>query len=103
MISMITSIRPRDPVETMLVAQMVSVRVVAMRCAHHLANAEDLARTTAPRAHWVSSFARLLCVNDLRGGRIDRNRIAVPVWESLSRANRHFGPAQAMEFSFRPF
>jgi hypothetical protein len=28
----------------MLVAQMVSVHVMAMRCAHHLANAEDLAQ-----------------------------------------------------------
>ncbi|WP_190242101.1 hypothetical protein [Bradyrhizobium algeriense] len=26
----------------MLVAQMVSVHVMAMRCAHHLANAEDI-------------------------------------------------------------
>jgi hypothetical protein len=44
MISMITSIRPRDAVEAMLVAQMVSVHVMAMRCAHHLANADDLAQ-----------------------------------------------------------
>jgi len=28
----------------MLVAQMVSVHVMAMRCAYHLANAEDIAR-----------------------------------------------------------
>jgi hypothetical protein len=28
----------------MLVAQMVSVHVMAMRCAHHLANADDLAQ-----------------------------------------------------------
>jgi hypothetical protein len=28
----------------MLVAQMVSVHVMAMRCAHHLANAEDIAQ-----------------------------------------------------------
>jgi hypothetical protein len=44
MISMVKSIKPRDSVEAMLVAQMVSVHVMAMRCAHHLANAEDLAR-----------------------------------------------------------
>ena len=44
MISMVKSINPRDSVEAMLVAQMVSVHVMAMRCAHHLANAEDLAQ-----------------------------------------------------------
>jgi hypothetical protein len=44
MISMVKSIKPRDSVEAMLVAQMVSVHVMAMRCAHHLANAEDLAQ-----------------------------------------------------------
>jgi hypothetical protein len=44
MISMVKSIRPRDSVEAMLVAQMVSVHVMAMRCAHHLAHAEDLAQ-----------------------------------------------------------
>jgi hypothetical protein len=44
MISVVKSIRPRDSVEAMLVAQMVSVHVMAMRCAQHLANAEDLAQ-----------------------------------------------------------
>lgn len=44
MISMAKSIRPRDSIEAMLVAQMVSVHVMAMRCAYHLANAEDVAR-----------------------------------------------------------
>jgi len=44
MISMVRSIRPRDSVEAMLVAQMVSIHVMAMRCAYHLANAEDIAR-----------------------------------------------------------
>jgi len=44
MLSMVTSIRPRDAIEAMLVAQMVSVHVMAMRCAHHLANAQDLAQ-----------------------------------------------------------
>jgi hypothetical protein len=44
MISMVRNIRPRDSVEAMLVAQMVSVHVMAMRCAQHLANAEDIAR-----------------------------------------------------------
>lgn len=42
MISMVKSIRPRDSVEAMLVAQMVSVHVMAMRCAHHLASTDDL-------------------------------------------------------------
>lgn len=44
MIAMIRSIKPRDCVEAMLVAQMVSVHVMAMRCACHLASAEDIAR-----------------------------------------------------------
>ena len=44
MISMVKSIKPRDSVEAMLVAQMVSVHVMAMRCAHHLASAEDIAQ-----------------------------------------------------------
>jgi hypothetical protein len=44
MISMVKSIRPRDAIEAMLVTQMVSVHVMAMRCAHHLADADDLAR-----------------------------------------------------------
>ena len=37
-------IKPRDCVEAMLVAQMVSVHVMAMRCAHHLATANDVAQ-----------------------------------------------------------
>src|SRR3984893_12162200 len=44
MISMVKSMKPRDSVEDMLVAQMVSVHVMAMRCAYHLANAEDVAQ-----------------------------------------------------------
>jgi hypothetical protein len=44
MLSMVRSIRPRDSLEAMLVAQMVSVHVMAMRCAHHLADSDDLAR-----------------------------------------------------------
>jgi hypothetical protein len=44
MISTVKSIKPRDSVEAMLVAQMVSVHVMAMRCAHHLARAEDIAQ-----------------------------------------------------------
>ncbi|MGY4476719.1 hypothetical protein [Bradyrhizobium sp. USDA 3364] len=44
MISMVKSIGPRDSVEAMLVAQMVSVHVMAMRCAQHLAHADDLAQ-----------------------------------------------------------
>lgn len=44
MIAMVKSIGPRDSVEAMLVAQMVSVHVMAMRSAKHLANADDLAQ-----------------------------------------------------------
>src|SRR5882757_879565 len=44
MISMVKGIKPRDAVEAMLVAQMVSVHVMAMRCAYSLANAKDIAR-----------------------------------------------------------
>jgi hypothetical protein len=44
MISMMKSLKPRDSVEAMLVAQMVSVHVLAMRCAQLLATADDLAR-----------------------------------------------------------
>jgi hypothetical protein len=44
MISMVESIKPRDSIEAMLVTQMVSVHVMAMRCAHRLANADDVAR-----------------------------------------------------------
>lgn len=44
MIAMAKSLRPRDSVEAMLVAQMVSVHVMAMRCAQQLAAADDLAR-----------------------------------------------------------
>jgi hypothetical protein len=44
MISMVKSIKPRDAVEAMLVAQMVSVHVMAMRCAQQLASADDIAQ-----------------------------------------------------------
>ena len=44
MMSRVQSIKPRDAVEAMLVTQMVSVHVMAMRCAHHLANADDIAQ-----------------------------------------------------------
>jgi hypothetical protein len=40
----VRSIKPRDAVEAMLVAQMVSVHVMAMRSAYQLANAQDIAR-----------------------------------------------------------
>jgi hypothetical protein len=43
MIAMAKSLKPRDSIEAMLVAQMVSVHVMAMRCAQHLARAEDRA------------------------------------------------------------
>jgi len=52
MISMIKRLKPRDAVEAMLVAQMVSVHVMAMRCAHHLAGAQDIA--------WHDSAGRAL-------------------------------------------
>src|SRR5262249_41790902 len=44
MLSMMKSIGPRDSVEAMLVAQMVSIHVTAMRCAYRLAHADDIAR-----------------------------------------------------------
>jgi len=44
MLAMMQSIKPRDCVEAMLVAQMVSVHVMTMRCAHHLAGAQDTAQ-----------------------------------------------------------
>ena len=44
MLSMLESLKPRDSIEAMLAAQMVSVHVMAMRCAHRLATAEDVAR-----------------------------------------------------------
>lgn len=42
MIAMVKSIRPRDSIEAMLVAQMVAVHVMAMRCAQQLAGADDV-------------------------------------------------------------
>jgi len=44
MLAMVKSLKPRDSVEAMLVAQMVSVHVMAMRCAQHLASAADIAQ-----------------------------------------------------------
>lgn len=44
MISMVQNLKPRDCVEAMLVSQMVSVHVMAMRCAQQLATACDPAR-----------------------------------------------------------
>jgi hypothetical protein len=44
MVSMVENIKPRDSVEAMLVAQMVSVHVMTMRCAYHFAIADDPAR-----------------------------------------------------------
>lgn len=52
MLSMVKSIAPRDAIEAMLVAQMVSVHVMAMRCAHRLAGADDIA--------WQESATRAL-------------------------------------------
>lgn len=51
MISMVKSIQPRDAIEAMLVAQMVSVHVIAMRSAYRLASADDIApQDSAARA-----------------------------------------------------
>ncbi|WP_407113935.1 hypothetical protein [Bradyrhizobium sp. LMG 9283] len=44
MISTIKSIAPKDSIEAMLVSQMVSVHVAAMRCACRLACTDDLAQ-----------------------------------------------------------
>lgn len=44
MVSMIRSIAPRDSIEAMLVSQMVSVHMAAMRCACRLACTDDLAQ-----------------------------------------------------------
>ena len=44
MLSMVKGIAPRDAIEAMLVAQMVSVHVMAMRCAQHLAHSGELAQ-----------------------------------------------------------
>lgn len=55
MLSTVRSIQPRDAIEAMLVAQMVSVHVMAMRCAYRLASGDDVvAQDSAARA-----FARL--------------------------------------------
>jgi hypothetical protein len=57
MMSMLQSIKPRDSIEAMLVAQMVSVHVMAMRCAHQLAAARDVVQQdSASRA--LSRLAR---------------------------------------------
>jgi hypothetical protein len=76
MISMIGNIRPRDSIEAMLVAQMVSVHVMAMRCAYHLATAEDVAQQ--------DSAGRAL-------GRLARTFPAQI--EALNRHRSHGGPA----------
>jgi hypothetical protein len=41
---MVESIKPGDAIEAMPVAQMVSVHVMAMRCAGRFANSDDLAQ-----------------------------------------------------------
>lgn len=47
MISTIRSIAPKDSIEAMLVSQMVSVHVAAMRCACRLACTDDLPQQEA--------------------------------------------------------
>ena len=76
MLSMAKSIKPRDSIEAMLVAQMVSVHVMAMRCAQQLASAEDLAV--------LDSAARAL-------GRLART-FATQI-EALNRHRSHGEPA----------
>ena len=76
MISMVKSIKPRDAIEAMLVAQMVSVHVMTMRCAHRLADADD------PALH--DSAARAL-------GRLARTFPAQI--EALNRYRSHGEPA----------
>lgn len=76
MISMVESIKPRDAVEAMLVAQMVSVHVMAMQCAYRLASANDFARQ--------DSAARAL-------GRLTRTFPAQI--EALTRYRNHGEPA----------
>ncbi len=76
MMSMMQSIKPRDCVEAMLVAQMVSVHVMAMRCAHQLAGATDVAQQ--------DSAARAL-------GRLARTFPAQI--EALNRYRSHGAPA----------
>ena len=51
MISTVESIKPRDAIEAMLVAQMAAVHVAAMRLAHQLGSAADVAsKESATRA-----------------------------------------------------
>jgi hypothetical protein len=80
MIAMIKSIKPRDCVEAMLVAQMVSVHVMAMRCAHHLASATDAAQ--------LDSAGRAL-------GRLARTFPAQI--EALNRYRSHGAPAVTVQ------
>ena len=80
MISMVKSLKPRDSVEAMLVAQMVSVHVMAMRCAQHLVTAQDIAQH--------DSAARAL-------GRLARTFPAQI--EALNRYRSHGEPAITMQ------
>ena len=57
MLSMVKSIKPRDAIEVMLVAQMVSVHVMAMRCAQHVAAADEFGLHDSA-AHALSRLAR---------------------------------------------
>ena len=76
MLAMVEGIKPRDSIEAMLVAQMVAVHAMAMRCAYHLACAEDVAR--------YDSAARAL-------GRLARTFPAQI--EALNRHRSHGEPA----------
>src|SRR5215213_6632331 len=57
MISMVESIKPRDAIEAMLVAQMVSVHVMAMRSAGHLAGWHARSRRRSRRSTAIAAMA----------------------------------------------
>lgn len=80
MIAMVEGIRPRDAVEAMLAAQMVSVHVMTMRCAHQLAGAQDVVQQ--------ESSARAL-------GRLARTFPAQI--EALNRYRSHGEPAVTVQ------
>lgn len=77
MISLMKSIKPRDAIEAMLVAQMVSVHVIAMRCAHRLAGADDIASQdsrTLPLVRLLRTFpAQIDALNRYRNRSADNS------------------------------
>lgn len=80
MLSMAKSIAPKDAAEAMLVAQMVSVHVLAMKYARRLAHAEELeGQDSAARA-----FGRLA-------------RVFPAQMEALARHRSHGGPTVTVQ------